>query len=675
MKKLLISIFTFPVAFFTLSIILKTSAFALSWEYPNYDVTITIEENSKFNVEESATFIYNGELNGMRRDITLYSDEKASYCAENPDVTCGGFEFLTFKNLEVNGKKLDEADFKLYEVTPEESSSRYFRIEKRLHNPAKNVFDEEDTWTFDYDVYGGIQEKENESGDLVPYFYWNLLPEDRGGETEESTIKIVFPETVDFDESKFIIYGFESYEYDQEFDASENAVTVTFEGIDSYGYVTASYEFAEDELIPTGSLDYEFITPSLGGDIYIDDNKLQTLQNDTISNFPSGDYEIKFDRFGYEPLIKNVVIEPRKTEVIKVELSKTPLFAVVYLLTQAEVAAGVILSPVLAYAAYSLYRRKGRDHDAPKTIIPKYTPPENAKPYLLGSLADEKVDNRDITGSIIDLAYSGFLKIKEIKKGKNYELTRTNKEKETELDVHEANLMDALFGSKDIVETSDFTYTGFVTKLNTLKKAVEIEMVTRGYFTRLPSTTRGIYLGIGIVGIVAGVGSLIFLSMVITGLIGELSIFTPGMALTIFSFIVLVASSHMPSKTSAGSKVYADILGFKMYLQTAERFRLKDLTPDEFERYLSYAITLQVEKDWAKSFKDIYNKQPDWYQGSSPLTNAYLLSSFSRSFSSATESKINSLSSSSGKGGGWSGGGSFGGFSGGGGGGGSSGGW
>ena len=70
----------------------------------------------------------------------------------------------------------------------------------------------------------------------------------------------------------------------------------------------------------------------------------------------------------------------------------------------------------------------------------------------------------------------------------------------------------------------------------------------------------------------------------------------------------------MPQKTRMGVLAREHAEGFKLYLHTAERFRLKEVVLDTFEKYLSYAIVLGVEKEWAERFVDIYKQSPDWYQ-------------------------------------------------------------
>lgn len=58
-------------------------------------------------------------------------------------------------------------------------------------------------------------------------------------------------------------------------------------------------------------------------------------------------------------------------------------------------------------------------------------------------------------------------------------------------------------------------------------------------------------------------------------------------------------------------------LGFKMYLETAEKYRLQNLTPELFEKYLPYAMIFGVEKKWARAFNSLNLQPPSWYHGTS----------------------------------------------------------
>lgn len=663
-----------------LTLLLRNKSYALSWTYPEYNVDISIQENTVFKVQESASFQYTGELNGLRRDIRLNNPEKEATCAESPEFTCGGFEFLTFDKLIYNGKEQKENEFKLYEVTKEDTEEKFFRIEKRVYEPAKSVINELHEWTFSYDIYGGIQWLENSQGNEVPFFYWNLLPEDRGGLTSSSTIRIQFPDNVIIDKNKFVLYpySYSELDYEYEIEDSSNTVILNFENLSSYENVTLSYEFNPTDLIKPGTISYNLVNPVFGVKTKIDGREFKANQSNEFKYFPAGEYTISFVREGYESFEKRIeVTSDKPVSISSITLTPTPPMSLANSLLYVLTLIGIAAIPVLLRKAYKDYKIKGTDKQKPKTIIPLFTPPEKVHPYLLGSLKDEKVDQRDITGTLIDLAYRGFIKIKEEESNK-YLLTRLDGKKGEVLNAIEQKLMDYLFGGNTEVRTTDLTYSSFGSKLPGLKKEIYQEMVSNGWFEESPESTRNKYLGIGIgifiLGSILGIG----VSILATYLTGVLTFFTLGAAVTLYGLVRIITSSSMPAKTPKGSKVYAEVLGFKMYMDTAERYRVQGLDPEEFVKFLSYAIVFGIEAKWAETFKDIYTTQPDWYEGSSITAwDVWTIDRMSRGFMQSTEVSMTPVSASSGSssGSGWSGGGSFGGFSGGGGGGGSSGGW
>ena len=123
------------------------------------------------------------------------------------------------------------------------------------------------------------------------------------------------------------------------------------------------------------------------------------------------------------------------------------------------------------------------------------------------------------------------------------------------------------------------------------------------------------------------------------------------------------------------------IEGFKQYLSVAEKDRLSLLNPPEktprlFERYLPYALALDVEQEWCEQFSHVLENasrddggyRPGWYAGTTwrPGSMSGLASSLGTSLSGAISSASTSPGSSSGSGGGGSSGGGGGGGGGGG---------
>lgn len=144
--------------------------------------------------------------------------------------------------------------------------------------------------------------------------------------------------------------------------------------------------------------------------------------------------------------------------------------------------------------------------------------------------------------------------------------------------------------------------------------------------------------------------------------------------------------------TPQGRALLDQIYGFRMYLSTAEKDRMNmltpvDHTPETFERYLPYALALDVEQQWSENFADVLERtdasgqptyQPVWFSGETMRSTGFstLGSSLSGAFassiaaSSVAPGKSSGFGSSSSGGGGGGGGGGSGGGGGGGGGGG-----
>ena len=124
----------------------------------------------------------------------------------------------------------------------------------------------------------------------------------------------------------------------------------------------------------------------------------------------------------------------------------------------------------------------------------------------------------------------------------------------------------------------------------------------------------------------------------------------------------------MKAHTKEGRAITDQIEGFRQYLGVAEEDRLNalhppDKTPELFERFLPYAIALDVENAWAKRFAGVLAAASvaaatrDWYEGHSdhardPASFAsYLCHSLSQTVSSASTPPGSSGSDSSSSGG------------------------
>ncbi len=117
-----------------------------------------------------------------------------------------------------------------------------------------------------------------------------------------------------------------------------------------------------------------------------------------------------------------------------------------------------------------------------------------------------------------------------------------------------------------------------------------------------------------------------------------------------------------------GIEMRQKLLGFKMFLSVTEKDRVKNLTPEMFEKYLPYAMIFGVEKQWSKTFEGMHIPPPEWY-GTTPVIGAVSGSInatfspvlFSNSFSSAFTNAFASTGGAGGTGSGGAGGGGGGG--------------
>ncbi|MCW8929237.1 MAG: DUF2207 domain-containing protein [Gammaproteobacteria bacterium] len=144
----------------------------------------------------------------------------------------------------------------------------------------------------------------------------------------------------------------------------------------------------------------------------------------------------------------------------------------------------------------------------------------------------------------------------------------------------------------------------------------------------------------------------------------------------------------MKAPTLKGRELLDKVDGFKQYLMVTKTEELQqknpsgqlpELTPELFEKYLPYAMALDVEKQWSERFSSIFSQleqrgehhKPLWYTGRH--WDTHNLTGFSSAMGDTLNSAISSSSTAPGSSSG--GGGSSGGSSGGGGGGGGGGGW
>lgn len=369
--------------------------------------------------------------------------------------------------------------------------------------------------------------------------------------------------------------------------------------------------------------------------------------------------------------------------------------------------------------------------DPPKgIIIPLFDPPKDLSPSAVRVISQMGYDNKVITAALLNLAVKGFLSIDKTSGG-DQDLVKV-KDADTSITAAEKAVMDTFFTSNNSLALEKKNHVKISSGINKLRDKIKSEIDKKYYNLNTSHLVVGIAIsivaivatiilnggvfnifqtgwlsiwGVGIFMMLrqafsslrsrqfgAGMGLLIFavpflvVFVVVAFLFGNTFSIPYAIILALYVINIIVFYHLLKAPTIYGRKVMDEIEGFQMYLKTAEkhlmeRTKTKEDTIKLFERFLPFAVALNCETEWTKTFEKTINEamkdgtyQPTWHHSSIPYVNiGSITNNIGSSLTNAVTSSSTAPSSSS-SGGGFSGGGG-GGFSGGGGGGGGGGGW
>jgi uncharacterized membrane protein YgcG len=385
------------------------------------------------------------------------------------------------------------------------------------------------------------------------------------------------------------------------------------------------------------------------------------------------------------------------------------------------------LAVLLAFYLWAWFR-VGRD-PAGGTIIPLFAPPSGFSPAAVRFVSRMGFDDKAFAASVVDMAVKGTVMIEE--SGGDYTLVRRDASIEA-LSRGEQLIAAQLFSRGGSIQLDNKNHTVIKGAIDALKKNLKMEL-EKIYFV-----TNSGYLGPGIAITLLGVALVVLMAPVrpaaafgsvwltiwtvacyflavtvyqkwraargggLWKLLGALAtnLFAlPFFVGEIFGVVMLSWALSIPAAatlaamaflnalfyhllkapTLSGRKIMDQIEGFKLYLSVAEQERLNLLNPPEktpalFEKYLPYALALDVENAWSEQFAEVLARagtetqpySPVWYSGSS--WDSFHTSSFADSLGSSFAGAISSSSTAPGSSSGSGGGGSSGGGGGGGGG-------
>lgn len=247
-------------------------------------------------------------------------------------------------------------------------------------------------------------------------------------------------------------------------------------------------------------------------------------------------------------------------------------------------------------------------------------PPGNLPPAVAGALVDEKVDERDIVATLVDLARRGVMQIATPQgdewSASQADFTMTMMQSEELVSPFERALLSALFGN-DLRPGQSATLATmgerFKQKGGHLRVVLYQELVQRGFFAVTPSRTRVLWQWVAVaIMLFAVVGAWMFSSI-------SAAVFStfwlPFLALALLAVLVRFVANSMPRKTVAGAEAAANYRAFKRYLERIDGFQDLSRAQEMFDRYLPYAIAFGLQGEWVDAFAKARTPSPTWFRG------------------------------------------------------------
>ncbi|MDF1536350.1 MAG: DUF2207 domain-containing protein [bacterium] len=406
---------------------------------------------------------------------------------------------------------------------------------------------------------------------------------------------------------------------------------------------------------------------------------------------------------------KGVIAEPDRTEKTRQFLGDNG-----HLVSSV---AGLVLL-ILYYVI--VWIKVGKDPEK-GTVIPQFTPPGDMSPAAMRYIMEMGFDDRTLASAIINLAVKGYITIHDDTKAlgliRTYTLKRTSKEPKAALSKGEQKIARKLFpGNSMTLKLEQKNHQKISGAVEALKEMLEGEYRKAHFANNAGYMVPGVLITLaalflsGFTGRMrpGGPPTLFIVLWLMPWSIATFALWKTRkyFMAAIFTFFLVMATSAfgastsfvfiatiflyvavnivfyllLKAPTSLGRRVMDKVEGFKMYLSTAEEHRLEklhppDKTPELFEKYLPYALALEVDQQWSEKFAGVLYRaaahedySPSWYHGRhwDGMNTGQFSSNLASSFSSAISSSAQAPGSSSGFGGGGSSGGGGGGGGGGG---------
>ena len=338
----------------------------------------------------------------------------------------------------------------------------------------------------------------------------------------------------------------------------------------------------------------------------------------------------------------------------------------------------LVISLALIGLYVFLYIRFGRDEEPVVSV--RFSPPDNLSPLDIGYLFDSNDDTRDYTAMIYYWADQGLLSIEE--KDEDEFILHKKKDIDGDREAYEVNLFNALFKSGSDADLSGLNiFQDIQSSVRPLLKAkyskgekalsdaksqrfhnicfaltfvyclamafsVAVNDRSFGLFAFILIAFQFVFtslvfwsLGRRIPGVKTYVFSYMIIAIVtlfslfilqaIATSAGISTAFTRIMAIVVAISVSVLSGlcSAMTKRSAYAQEVLGQILGYRDFLENVEIDKLRTLideNPSYFYHNLSYAIVLDLEKEWADKASDLVKEPAVWYTGyGNPVLSSY----------------------------------------------------
>ncbi|WP_026925804.1 DUF2207 domain-containing protein [Granulicoccus phenolivorans] len=341
----------------------------------------------------------------------------------------------------------------------------------------------------------------------------------------------------------------------------------------------------------------------------------------TFEDGPRGAGEIVGFRLTFPPTVVAVNADTKDQWTLQRALKASGV--------ELAVAGAVLLLGLLA--VYLLHRRNGRDAALSGDPTPVAEFRENSDgtiefhalgnvvPGQVGTVFDERVDPVDVTGTILDLAVRGYLRIVELPRADRFaptdwEFVRLDKD-DADLYAFERDLLNAIAPAGEPTRVSEIG--GRVAEaVPKVQDDLYDQIVENGWYERRPDSTRNAWA--------TGAWVTLIVAIVITGILMAFTTFgLTGLALIAVALFLAFVATSMPKRTPAGTRLLAGLMALQQDLLTRPTDKMpKGLEYRELSEVLPYAVVLGGADRWLTALvaadDDPGVADPedlDWYHG------------------------------------------------------------